>query len=206
MAQLDLIYISSSDDDSEVEEIENPNYRNSSGKSAGRRNTGGWVSDESSLVRGSAYKPLILMVHVIFCAGYGGVIVLDSSSKQENTSIASSSSAYNHSLVEQHAEPGSSNYVLNHRIARGDESLNLSKSGNTSHLQTVNSRIANISGADYEKIPSQQAWKRTLTSSLQPSSFQSFAPGSRLNNLKDNMRSQIYDAYCIWASPLCCRK
>ncbi|KAI5401818.1 Helicase-like transcription factor chr28 [Lathyrus oleraceus] len=40
--------------------------------------------------------------------------------------------------------------------------------GNTSQHQTVNSRISNSHGTDYEKMSSQQALKRTLPSSFQP--------------------------------------
>ncbi|XP_050893023.1 helicase-like transcription factor CHR28 isoform X3 [Lathyrus oleraceus] len=65
--------------------------------------------------------------------------------------------------------------------------------GNTSHHQTVNSRISNSHGTDYEKMSSQQAFKRTLPPSETrafPSS--SFAPNNRVSNLSS---TQLHDAY-----------
>ncbi|KAF7808412.1 helicase-like transcription factor CHR28 [Senna tora] len=154
MAQGDYIYISSDDDDLDLEEIETPNYRN----------LPSWATGGSN-------------------AGNGGGPKQDRSSKRENTSNASSSSMYNHSQVKQFTQPGSSNNVLNHRVARGNESFSLSENGNRSQHQT-------------------QDLKRTLPSSLRPSatrpvpSLPSFTQETRLNNLKDNMpRSQIYDTH-----------
>ncbi|KAK2635809.1 hypothetical protein Ddye_030601 [Dipteronia dyeriana] len=58
-------------------------------------------------------------------------------------------------------------------------------------LRTVNSRIANVSSADYEKLSSQQALKRTLPASLEP-----YAPSTKSNNLVENgSSSQIHDSY-----------
>lgn len=63
--------------------------------------------------------------------------------------------------------------------------------GNVSQPGTVNSRIASLFGADYEKISSQQALTRTLPPSLQPS-----APISKLNSLAGNKgSSQVRDTY-----------
>ncbi|KAK4261884.1 hypothetical protein QN277_004821 [Acacia crassicarpa] len=166
MAQLECIYISSSDDDLELEEIENPNYGNRSGGPAHESN-----------------------------AGYGGGLILDSSLRQANTSNASSSGAYNHSPSDHYAEPGSSSYMPNRGFAHGDGSFNISQNGYTSQFQAVNSTIAKSSGSDYEKIPSQQAFKRTISSSLLPaamkpfpSSLQSFAPGSSMNSDQSTLR------------------
>ncbi|XP_028767010.1 helicase-like transcription factor CHR28 [Neltuma alba] len=166
MAQMECIYISSSDDDLDLEEIQNPNYGNRSG----------WPARESN-------------------SGYGGGLTLDSSSRWANTSNASSSGAYNHSPSERYTEPVSSGYMPNRRVAYGDGSFNVSENGNTSQFQTINSRIAKSSGADYEKIPSQQALKRTLLSSPLPaatkplpSSLQSFAPGSSMISEQSTLR------------------
>lgn len=118
-------------------------------------------------------------------AGNGGRLTLDSSLRQVNASNGSSSGAYNRSLSEHYTEPGPSSYMPNRGVAHGNGSFNISNNGYTSQFQTVNSRIAKSSGADYEKIPSQQAFKRTLSSSPLPvatkplpSSLQSFAPGT----------------------------
>lgn len=140
------------------------------------------------------------MMHAIFCAGYGGRPRHDSSAKLENTSNASSSSAYNHSQAKQFNQPRSSNNELNLRIAPRDNSFGLLENGKTSQHQ-ISSRISSTSGADHQKIPSQEGSKRTLPSSLQSSAtrpvsspFPSFPPEARSNNFKDNMsRTQIYD-------------
>ncbi|XP_061362746.1 helicase-like transcription factor CHR28 isoform X2 [Gastrolobium bilobum] len=132
---------------------------------------------------------------------YGGWPRQGSSSRGANTSNTSSSNINNHSQVRPHTQPVSSNNTLNHRVARRDETSYHTQNGNTSQHQTVNSRISNMYGADYEKMSSQQAFKRTLPSSLQPSAARalpssSLAPDSRLSNLKDNMSSsQLHDAY-----------
>ncbi|XP_028767009.1 helicase-like transcription factor CHR28 [Neltuma alba] len=174
MAQLDSIYISSSDDDLELEETETSNYRN----------LPGWAARGSNAVS----------------ADSGGGLKQDGSSKWENTSNASSSRAYNHSQVKHSAKPWSSNNALNHRVTQRDEFFNFSENGKTNQHETVSSRMANT-GADYGKMPSEQASKRILPSYLQPSterplppSLKSFSPDTRLNGLKDNMsRSQIHD-------------
>lgn len=59
MAQLDTIYISSSDDDSDLEEIESPipNYRNLPGWATGESNAGGWISDERCPVINFSVSP-----------------------------------------------------------------------------------------------------------------------------------------------------
>ncbi|KAI9084982.1 hypothetical protein K1719_032974 [Acacia pycnantha] len=166
MAQLDSIYISSSDDDLDLdldldlEETETSNYRN----------LPAWAA------RGSN-------------AGYGGGHEQDISSKRENTLNASSSRGYNHSQVKHSTKPWSSNNVLNHRAAQRDESFNFSESSKTNQHQTVSSRIANT-GADYGKMPSQQESRRILPSYLQPSTSSDI----RWNSSKDNLsRSEIHD-------------
>ncbi|KAG4984687.1 hypothetical protein JHK87_029436 [Glycine soja] len=130
----------------------------------------------------------------------GGWSRRDSFSRGANSSNPSSSNVYNHSQVKPQTPPVSSTNTLNHRIARRDEPSYHAQNGNTSQHQTVNSRISNNHGADYEKMSSQQAFKRTLQSSLQPSATRalpsSFAPDSRLRNLKDSTNSsQLHDAY-----------
>lgn len=63
--------------------------------------------------------------------------------------------------------------------------------GNVSQPWTVNSRIASLSGADFEKISSQQALTRTLPPSLQPS-----APINKLSSLVGNKgSSQVRDTH-----------
>ncbi|CAJ1977688.1 unnamed protein product [Sphenostylis stenocarpa] len=125
----------------------------------------------------------------------------DNSSRGANSSNLSSSNIYNHSQIKPHTLPVSSTNALNHRIARRDEPSYHAQNGNTSQQQAVNSRISNSHGADYEKMSSQQAFRRTLPSSLQPSATRalhssSFASDSRLSNLKDNASSsQLHDAY-----------
>ncbi|XP_027363247.1 helicase-like transcription factor CHR28 isoform X2 [Abrus precatorius] len=122
---------------------------------------------------------------------YGGWSRQDSSSRGANSSNTS----------QYHTLPMSSTNTLNHRIAQRDEPSYHTQNGNTSQNQTVNSRISNTHVTDYEKMSSQQAFKRTLPSSLQASATRalpssSFASDSRLSNLKDNMNSsQFHDAY-----------
>ncbi|KAK7280653.1 hypothetical protein RJT34_25719 [Clitoria ternatea] len=132
---------------------------------------------------------------------YGGRSGPDSSTRGANSSNTSSSNAYNHSQVIPHTLPVSSTNTLNQRAGRRDEPSYHTQNGNASHSQTVNPRISNAHGADYEKMSSQQAFKRTLPSSFQPSATRSlpsssFAADSRLNNLKDNLSSShIHDTY-----------
>lgn len=79
----------------------------------------------------------------------------------------------------------------NHHIVLADDSDYLTENGNTGLPRTVNSRIATTAGADYERLSSQQAFKRTL-----PYTFQSHAPPTKSNNLVDNVgSSQIRDAH-----------
>ncbi|KAI4358040.1 hypothetical protein L6164_001950 [Bauhinia variegata] len=164
MAQLEYIDISSSDDD--LEEIGGSNYRS----------LPEWAGTGSS-------------------AGYGGGSKPGSSFERANTSNAGPASVNNFPQLKPYTQPGSSNYTLNHSVAHADDFLYVRENGN----QAVNSRIANDSGGNFEKMSSQQALKRTLPSSLQPSaprthslSLQSFAPDSRLSNLKSNTSSNTY--------------
>lgn len=89
----------------------------------------------------------------------------------------------------------SSTNALNHGNARRDEPSYHAQNGNSSQQQTVNSRISNSHGAD------QQAFKRTLPSSIPPSASRAipssvFASDIRLSNLKDNTgNSLLHDAY-----------
>lgn len=142
----------------------------------------------------------VIIVYVIICADYGGWSRQNSSSRAANSSNTSSSNIYNHSQVKPHNQPVPSKNTLNHRIAQGDETSFRPQNGHTSQHQTVNSRISNTSVADYEKMSSQQAFKRTLPSSFQPPTTRalpssSFAPNSRLSTLKDNISNSQLDAY-----------
>ncbi|KAJ1400167.1 Zinc finger, RING-type [Sesbania bispinosa] len=132
---------------------------------------------------------------------HGGWSRKDSSSRGANGSNTSSSNIYNHSQLRPHTQPVPNKNTPNHKVARRDEPSYHTQNGNTSQHQTVNSRISNSYGANYEKMTSQQAFKRTLPSSVQPSATRalpssSFALDSRLSNLKDNIgSSQLHDAY-----------
>ncbi|XP_022642223.1 helicase-like transcription factor CHR28 isoform X2 [Vigna radiata var. radiata] len=125
----------------------------------------------------------------------------DNSSTGANSSNLSSSSLYNHSQIKPLTLPVSSTNALNHRIARRDEPSYHAQNGNTSLQQPVNSRISKSHGADYEKMSSQQAFKRTLPSTLQPSVTRAlpsplFASDIRLSNLKDSTdNSHLHDTY-----------
>ncbi|KAL1295687.1 hypothetical protein HN51_056534 [Arachis hypogaea] len=114
---------------------------------------------------------------------YGGRPRHDSFSRGASTSGSSSSNVNNnHSQIKLHAQPVSSKNGLNQRVARREEPSYHAQNGNTSQS-------------------TQQAFKRALpqtvhpyTSRVPPSS--SFAPDSRLSNLKDNMNnSQFFDTY-----------
>ncbi|XP_014514431.1 helicase-like transcription factor CHR28 [Vigna radiata var. radiata] len=125
----------------------------------------------------------------------------NNSSRGSNSSNLSSSSVYNNSQIKPHTLPVSSTNALNHRIARRDERSYHAQNGNTSQQQTVNSQISKSHGEDYEKMSSQQAFKRTLPSTLQPSATRAlpsplFVSDIRSSNLKDNPgSSHLHDAY-----------
>ncbi|XP_022743680.1 LOW QUALITY PROTEIN: helicase-like transcription factor CHR28 [Durio zibethinus] len=76
-------------------------------------------------------------------------------------------------------------------IALDDGPEYFTGNGNIDQPQTVNSRIANGSGTDFEKLTSQQALKRTL-----PVSLQLYGPSSKSDKLVENVSgSQIRDAH-----------
>lgn len=115
------------------------------------------------------------------------------------SSNENSSNINNHSLDKLHFHPGSSDNIRapNHQSDLVDDSENFTDNGNASRPLTVNSRIANLSGADYEKISSQQALRRTLPPSLQP-----FVPSTRLNHLAENMGSStVHENFYLSAGP-----
>ncbi|KAE8100827.1 hypothetical protein FH972_018678 [Carpinus fangiana] len=115
------------------------------------------------------------------------------SPKRAYASNGSSSNVNTHSQEKLHSHPGSSNNIRipNRQIAQVEDSDYYTDNGNVSQPGTVNSRIASLSGADYEKISSQQALTRTLPPSLQPS-----APITKLNSLAGNKgSSQVRDTY-----------
>ena len=147
------------------------------------------------------YK-LVIMIHVMLCADYGGWSRQDSFSRAANASNTSSSNINNHSQIKPHTHTVSSNNGPSRTVPWGEEPSYHAQNGNTSQYQTVNTRSSNTSGADYEKMSSQEAFKRNLPLTLQPSASRappsslSFAPDSRLSNLKDNMSSsQLHDTY-----------
>ncbi|KAJ6678881.1 HELICASE-LIKE TRANSCRIPTION FACTOR CHR28 [Salix viminalis] len=75
--------------------------------------------------------------------------------------------------------------------ARGDGSRHFDGAGSMGQLRTVNSQIANVSGVDYEKLSSQQALKRTLPPSLQPSEL-SNKSNSTVENVSSGGSRDIY--------------
>lgn len=79
----------------------------------------------------------------------------------------------------------------NRNVGQAEDPNYFSGNGNVGQLQTVNSRIANVSSADYERITSQQALKRTLPAFPQP-----YAPSTKSKYLGENVSSsQIHDTY-----------
>ncbi|CAL0320632.1 unnamed protein product [Lupinus luteus] len=130
----------------------------------------------------------------------GGWSKKGSSSGGANTSNTTSN-VNSHSQTRPHTQPSSSNNSLNHRVSQRGEPSYRTQNGNSGQLHTVNSRIPNVSGSDYDKMPSQEAFKRTLPVSLQPSVTKalpssSFAPDIRAINSKDHMTSShFHDTY-----------
>ncbi|KAJ7942610.1 Helicase-like transcription factor CHR28 [Quillaja saponaria] len=171
---MDNNYIAISSSDDDLEVIEGPDYRN----------LPRWASSHGS-------------------AGYDRHSKHASSSRGANSSNGRSSSINNHSQVKFHVGPGYSSNEFNQTVAHADDSLFSIENGSAGQTQTVNSRIANNSSADYEKMSSQQAFKRTLPSSIQPcaarnrpSLLQSSKPSTGSNNLVENIRSsQINDTF-----------
>ncbi|XP_068489888.1 helicase-like transcription factor CHR28 isoform X2 [Phaseolus vulgaris] len=125
----------------------------------------------------------------------------DNSSRGANSSNLSSSNVYNHSQIKPHTQPVSGTNAPNNRNARSDEPSYHAQNGNTSQQQTVNSRTSNSHSADYEKMSSQQPFKKILPPSLPPSATRAlpsslFASDIRLSKLKDNTgNSHLHDAY-----------
>ncbi|CAI0415341.1 unnamed protein product [Linum tenue] len=69
-----------------------------------------------------------------------------------------------------------SNQIALHPDYNGNDS--------SGHARAVNSRIANVSGAEYEKLSSQQALRRTL-----PTSLDGAGPSNKMNRLTDGAGS-----------------
>ncbi|TYH77849.1 hypothetical protein ES332_D04G184400v1 [Gossypium tomentosum] len=103
-----------------------------------------------------------------------------------------SSGVNNHSRTEVLThDPDDNAKASSQHIALGNGSENFTMNGNIGQPRTVNSRISNGSGTDFEKLTSQQALKRTLPPSLQLS-----GQSSKSGNLVEIMsNSQIHDAY-----------
>ncbi|WCJ38974.1 SNF2 domain-containing protein / helicase domain-containing protein / zinc finger protein-related [Euphorbia peplus] len=79
----------------------------------------------------------------------------------------------------------------NQPTSQANDSLYSLGNGNRGQPRTVNSRISNVSGTDYEKISSQQAFNRTVP----PSNNQS-STNSKSNNLPESASSsQTRDIY-----------
>ncbi|OIW06805.1 hypothetical protein TanjilG_11530 [Lupinus angustifolius] len=130
----------------------------------------------------------------------GGWSKKGNSSGGANTSNTTSN-VNSHSQIRPHTQPSSSNNSLNHRVSQRDEPSYRTQNGNSGQHHTVNSRISNASGSDYDKMSSQEAFKRTLPLSLQSSitkalSSSSFAPDIRASSSKDHMSSShFHDTY-----------
>ncbi|KAJ6915661.1 LOW QUALITY PROTEIN: helicase-like transcription factor CHR28 [Populus alba x Populus x berolinensis] len=160
MAAISPIEISSSDsdfnftDDDEVE-ISPVNARDS----ANTRTLPDWATAHPTTSR---------------YTGYGGQTQNASPLKRPYASNGSSSSNVNDlSWMKIHGQP------TNGANIRDTSGLLLEEMP-----RAVNSQIANVSGADYEKLSSQQALKRTLPSSLHPSE-----PSNKANNMVENASS-----------------
>lgn len=118
------------------------------------------------------------MEHFIKCAGYAA-----QSPRRSYASNWSSANVNGQSNGKLLIHPGSIDVgSSNTYTSRTDNSKYVTENGNLYQPQTVKSRIANISGTEYEKISSQQALKRTVPSSLVPSST-----SSKLNSSLDNI-------------------
>ncbi|XP_031284842.1 helicase-like transcription factor CHR28 [Pistacia vera] len=176
MAAMDPIDISSSDSDMEIGEARQSETLHR--QSSNLRILPPWGTNHS-IKSGST--------------GYGGQSRTALSQERANASDASTSNANNHSQTKMQMLPGSreDNQGSNRHAGRAEDSNYFSGNGNVGQLQTVNSRIANISSADFEKISSQQALKRTLPAFSQPC-----APSTKSKYLVENVSSsQIHDAY-----------
>lgn len=113
--------------------------------------------------------------------GYGEQSERNASTKTANGSNGSSSSLNGH-LRNQH---GYNDNIrgFNHLFAQTHDIGDFPGKGSVDHPWTINSRISNASGTDYEKLSSQQALKRTLPQSLQPSgSSKPSGSSSKINN------------------------
>ncbi|KAB2087839.1 hypothetical protein ES319_A04G132500v1 [Gossypium barbadense] len=113
-------------------------------------------------------------------------------SNQAQFSNLNSSGVNNHSRTEVPThDPDDNAKASSQHIALGNGSENFTMNGNIGQPRTVNSRISNGSGTDFEKLTSQQALKRTLPPSLQLS-----GQSSKSDNLVEIVsNSQILDAY-----------
>ncbi|XP_021911362.1 helicase-like transcription factor CHR27, partial [Carica papaya] len=124
-------------------------------------------------------------------AGNGAPSWRAPSPKGVYASNGSSSNVNNHSQMKQqlHSSPNGDRGALNQHS--WEDPKYFSKNGNLDQPWSVNSRIANVSGADYEKLSSQQALKRTL-----PASLHSHIPGPKVNNsVGKGSSSEIRDTH-----------
>ncbi|KAL9423363.1 hypothetical protein AB3S75_035454 [Citrus x aurantiifolia] len=126
--------------------------------------------------------------------GYGGQSQKVPSFERSYASNGSSSNANSYSQEKLQMLPGFSN---DHQMSNGqaDDSHYLSGNKNVGQLQTVNPRIANVASADYEKISSQQALKRTLPAFPQPHSLNTKSKSSVENMNSSQIRDTFGNAY-----------
>ncbi|OMO98220.1 SNF2-related protein [Corchorus capsularis] len=114
------------------------------------------------------------------------------SPNQVRFSNANSSNGINHSQTKVLTHKRQDDpRALTQFIALDDDPEDFTRNGNIGQPRTVNSRISNGSGTDFEKLTSQQALKRTL-----PQSFRVSGPSSKSENLVENVSSsQFRDAH-----------
>lgn len=126
--------------------------------------------------------------------GYGGQSQKVPSFERSYASNGSSSNANSYSQEKLQMLPGFSD---DHQMSNGqaDDSHYLSGNKNVGQLQTVNPRIANVASADYEKISSQQALKRTLPAFPQPHSLNTKSKSSVENMNSSQIRDTFGNAY-----------
>ncbi|KAK6282168.1 hypothetical protein POUND7_015993 [Theobroma cacao] len=169
MAAMNPIDISSSDSDLEIEDDRDTN-------TSSLRVLPGWAVTHGSNSRGT---------------GYAWQSQKIPSPKQAEFSNLNFSNVNNHSQTKVLIhEPNDDVRASTQLIALDDDPEYFTRNGNIGQPRTVNSRIANGSGTDFEKLTSQQALKRTLPPSLQLS-----GPSAKSENLVENLSSsQIPDA------------
>ncbi|XVF44603.1 hypothetical protein PTKIN_Ptkin02bG0137500 [Pterospermum kingtungense] len=168
MAAMDPIDISSSDSELDIEDVGDKNTSSSR------------VLPEWAVRHGTNSS-----------TGYARQSQKIPSPNQAQFSNLNSSSVNNHSRVKVLTHDPKDVKASTELIALDDGPEDFTGNGNIGQPRTVNSRIANGSSTDFEKLTFQQAMKRTLPPTLQMS-----RPSSKPDNLVENAKSiQIRDAH-----------